>query len=87
MMMMRMRMKTLQLDQTRVRRQRGEDSEFSMKPSTTKETSKGKAPTKSSKTDKTITIPEPIKEPIAEVVMDDLETTANEDVVDDTNRP
>ncbi|GJT30095.1 hypothetical protein Tco_0910370 [Tanacetum coccineum] len=71
----------------KTKRRRAKESEFSMKPSTTKETSKGKAPTKSSKTDKTATVQEPIEEPIAEVVMDDLETTSNEDVVDDTNRP
>ncbi|GKD83470.1 hypothetical protein Tco_1350309 [Tanacetum coccineum] len=58
-----------------------------MKPSTTKETSKGKAPTKSSKTGKSATAQEPIEEPIAEVVMDDQETTEYEDVVNDANRP
>ncbi|GJY77665.1 hypothetical protein Tco_0483466 [Tanacetum coccineum] len=58
-----------------------------MKPSTTKESSKGKALTKSFKTGKSATAHEPIKEPIAEVVMDDLETTANEDVVNDADRP
>ncbi|GJW56120.1 hypothetical protein Tco_0102851 [Tanacetum coccineum] len=58
-----------------------------MKPSTTKEISKGKAPSKSSKTDKFVTTNKPIKEPIAEVVMDDQETTANEDVVSDVDYP
>ncbi|GJV94382.1 hypothetical protein Tco_1545959 [Tanacetum coccineum] len=58
-----------------------------MKPSTTKETSKGKAQSKSSKTSKSETIKELIEEPIAKVVMDDLETNANEDVVNDANRP
>ncbi|GKA18225.1 hypothetical protein Tco_0698062, partial [Tanacetum coccineum] len=89
-MMMRMMMKTLLLDQTRVRRQRGEEpkeSDSSMKPSTTKETFKSKALSKSSKAGKSATTQEPIKEPIAEVVMDDLETTANEDVVNDADRP
>ncbi|GJR37049.1 hypothetical protein Tco_1212733 [Tanacetum coccineum] len=57
-----------------------------MKPSTTKETSRGRAPTKSSKTGKSATVQEPIEEPIAEVVMDDLETTANEYVVNDVDR-
>ncbi|GKA82276.1 hypothetical protein Tco_0789024 [Tanacetum coccineum] len=56
-----------------------------MKPSTTKETSRGRAPTKSSKTGKSATAHEPIKDPVAEVVMDDLETTANEDVVNDAD--
>ncbi|GJT38624.1 hypothetical protein Tco_0938489 [Tanacetum coccineum] len=68
-------------------RRRTKESESSMKPSTTKETSKDKAPTKSSKTGKSVTTQEPIKEPIAEVVMDDLETTTNEDVVNDANQP
>ncbi|GJR03834.1 hypothetical protein Tco_0526818 [Tanacetum coccineum] len=58
-----------------------------MKPSTTKETSRGRAPTKSYKTGKSATAQEPIKEPVAEVVMDDLETTSNEDVVNDVDHP
>ncbi|GJU32605.1 hypothetical protein Tco_1176194 [Tanacetum coccineum] len=70
----------------KIKRRRTKESEYSMKPSTTKETSKGKAPSKSSKTDKSATTHELIEEPIAEVVMDDLETTANEDVVNDANR-
>nr|GEY49348.1 Gag-Pol polyprotein [Tanacetum cinerariifolium] len=61
-------------------RRRTKESESSMKPSTTKETSKGKAPTKSSKTSKLATAHEPIEEPIAEVVMDDQETTKIKDV-------
>nr|GEV70380.1 hypothetical protein [Tanacetum cinerariifolium] len=63
------------------KRRRTKESNSSNKPSTTKETSKGKAPTKSSKTSKSITEKEPVEEPIAEVVMDNLESTANEDVV------
>ncbi|GJT75697.1 hypothetical protein Tco_1042422 [Tanacetum coccineum] len=47
----------------------------------------GKAPSKSSKVGKSATTQEPIEEPIAEVVMDDLETTAKEDVVNDADRP
>nr|GEW12672.1 hypothetical protein [Tanacetum cinerariifolium] len=56
------------LDQTRVRLQRSRtrESESVKKPSTAKETTKGKAPTKSSKTGKSATAEEPIKEPIAE---------------------
>ncbi|GJX47534.1 hypothetical protein Tco_0272724 [Tanacetum coccineum] len=71
----------------KTKRRRTKDSESSMKPSTTKESSKGKALTKFFKTGKSATAQEPIKEPIAEVVMDDLETTANEDVVNDADRP
>ncbi|GKC54069.1 hypothetical protein Tco_1076814, partial [Tanacetum coccineum] len=63
---------SLQLDQTRVRRQRGEEeSDSYKKPSTTKETSKGKAPSKSSKTGKSATVKELIKDPSTEVEMDD----------------
>ncbi|GJS77276.1 hypothetical protein Tco_0727157 [Tanacetum coccineum] len=71
----------------KTKKKRTKESESFMKPSTTKETSKGKAPTKSSKTDKSITTHELIEEPIAEVVMDDQETTENEDVVNDVDRP
>ncbi|GJY72507.1 hypothetical protein Tco_0476210 [Tanacetum coccineum] len=71
----------------KTKRRRTKESESSMKPSTTKETSKGNAPSKSSKTGKSVTAHEPIEEPIAEVVMDDLETTTNEDVVNDANLP
>ncbi|GJZ42112.1 hypothetical protein Tco_0588998 [Tanacetum coccineum] len=70
----------------KTKRRRTKELDSSMKPSTTKETSKGKAPSKSSKTGKSVTTHELIEEPIAEVVMDDLETTANEDVVNDANR-
>ncbi|GJS93511.1 hypothetical protein Tco_0800479 [Tanacetum coccineum] len=52
------------------------DSESSKKPSSTKETPKGKAQSKGSKIGKFASAKEPIKEPIAEVVMDD----AGEDV-------
>nr|GEV59002.1 hypothetical protein [Tanacetum cinerariifolium] len=69
------------------KRRRTKDSDSSKKPSTTKETSKGKAPTKSSKTGKSATEKEPFEEPIAEVVMDDLESTANEDVVNVAHQP
>ncbi|GKA61808.1 hypothetical protein Tco_0761327 [Tanacetum coccineum] len=44
----------------------------SKKPSTTKETPKGKAPSKGSKTSKSASAKEPVKEPIAEVLMDDV---------------
>ncbi|GKA76295.1 hypothetical protein Tco_0782756 [Tanacetum coccineum] len=51
------------------------------KPSTTKETPKGKAP--SSKTGKSASAKEPVEESIAEVVMDE----AGEDVVRDDDQP
>ncbi|GJY81882.1 hypothetical protein Tco_0494633, partial [Tanacetum coccineum] len=53
------------------------------KPSTTKETPKGKPPTKGSKTDKSASVKKPVDEPIAEVVMDD----AGDDVVRDDDQP
>ncbi|GJR10517.1 hypothetical protein Tco_0793169 [Tanacetum coccineum] len=46
-----------------------------------------KAPSKSSKTGKSATTKELIKEPTTKVVMDDLETNANKDVVNDSDRP
>ncbi|GJV86511.1 hypothetical protein Tco_1530449 [Tanacetum coccineum] len=71
----------------KIKRRRAKESESSMTPSTTKETSKGKALTKSSKINKSATAQEPIEEPIAKVVTDDLETTTNEDVINDADHP
>nr|GEU87251.1 hypothetical protein [Tanacetum cinerariifolium] len=50
----------------KIKRRRTKESESFMKPSTTKETLKSKAQSKSSKTDKSVTAQEPIKEPLAE---------------------
>ncbi|GKB53524.1 hypothetical protein Tco_0904277, partial [Tanacetum coccineum] len=69
------------------KRIRTKEFESSKKPFTTKETSKGKTPSKSSKTHKTATSKEPVKEPIAEVVMDDPVNTAAKDVVIDVDQP
>nr|GEW76242.1 hypothetical protein [Tanacetum cinerariifolium] len=55
----------------KTKRRRTKESKSSKKPSTTKETSKGKTLTKSSKTGKFALAKEPVEEPIAEVVMDD----------------
>ncbi|GJY98793.1 hypothetical protein Tco_0516223 [Tanacetum coccineum] len=71
----------------KTKRRRTKESESSKKPSTTKETSKGKALSKSSKTGKSATTKEPIGEPTAEVEMDDAVNTAAEDVVHDANQP
>ncbi|GKC33459.1 hypothetical protein Tco_1040753, partial [Tanacetum coccineum] len=49
------------------------ESKSSKKPSTTKETPKGKALSKGSKTSKSDPAKEPVKEPTVEVVMDDVE--------------
>nr|GEV74334.1 hypothetical protein [Tanacetum cinerariifolium] len=65
---------------------RTKESKSSKKPSTTKEASRGKAPSKSSKTGKFASAKEPVEEPITVVVMDDVVNTAGEDVVrDDIN--
>nr|GEV41545.1 reverse transcriptase domain-containing protein [Tanacetum cinerariifolium] len=55
----------------KTKRRKTKELESSKKPSTTKETPKGKAPSKGSKTGKSDSAKEPVKEPIAEVVMDD----------------
>nr|GEX46254.1 hypothetical protein [Tanacetum cinerariifolium] len=59
------------------------ESESFEKASTTKETPKGKAPSKGFKAGKYASVKEPVEEPIAEVVMDD----AGEDVVHDDDQP
>ncbi|GJU86907.1 hypothetical protein Tco_1294453 [Tanacetum coccineum] len=71
---------------TKTKRRRTKELESSKKPSTTKETSKGKAQSKSSKTGKFATTKEPVEEPIAKVVMDDAVNTAGEDVVRDDDQ-
>ncbi|GKD44743.1 hypothetical protein Tco_1269388 [Tanacetum coccineum] len=53
----------------------------SKKASTTKETSRGKAPTKGSKAGKSAIVEESVEEPITEVVMDDVVNNTVEDVV------
>nr|GEU51120.1 hypothetical protein [Tanacetum cinerariifolium] len=63
----------------KTKRRRTNESESSKKSSTTKETPKGKAPSKGSKTSKSVSAKEIVKEPIAKVVMDD----AADDVVHD----
>ncbi|GJW55031.1 hypothetical protein Tco_0099116 [Tanacetum coccineum] len=67
----------------KTKRRRTIESESSKKPSTTKETSKGKTPTKGSKTNKSALAKEPVKELIAEVIMDD----DGDDVAHDDNPP
>nr|GEU76465.1 hypothetical protein [Tanacetum cinerariifolium]GEU81708.1 hypothetical protein [Tanacetum cinerariifolium] len=71
----------------KTKRRRTKELDYSKKTSTTKETSKGKAPTKSSKTGKFASAKEPVEEPIAKVVMDDAVNTAGEDVVRDDDQP
>ncbi|GJT09878.1 retrovirus-related pol polyprotein from transposon TNT 1-94 [Tanacetum coccineum] len=71
----------------KTKRRRTKESESSKKPSTTRETSKGKASSKISKTGKSTTAKEPVEEPIVEVVMDDAVNIAGKDVVCDDNQP
>ncbi|GKD92882.1 hypothetical protein Tco_1372719, partial [Tanacetum coccineum] len=67
----------------KTKRRRTKESKSSKKPSSTKETLKGKAPSKGSKTGKSASAKEPVKEPIAEVVMD----VAGDNVVHDDDQP
>ncbi|GJZ01174.1 hypothetical protein Tco_0519135, partial [Tanacetum coccineum] len=62
---------------------KNKESESSKKPSSTKETPKGKAPSKGSNIRKSASAKEPVEEPIAEVIMDD----ADDDVALDDNQP
>ncbi|GJW18468.1 hypothetical protein Tco_0025904 [Tanacetum coccineum] len=65
-----------------IKRRRTKEFESAKKPSTTKETHKGKPPTKGSKTNKFTSAKKPVDEPIAKVVMDD----AGDDVVRDDDQ-
>nr|GEY79149.1 hypothetical protein [Tanacetum cinerariifolium] len=67
----------------KTKRRRAKESESSKKSSTTKETPKGKAPSKGFKTGKYDSAKEPVEEPTTQVVMDD----AGEDVVRDDDKP
>nr|GEU64921.1 hypothetical protein [Tanacetum cinerariifolium] len=67
----------------KTKRRRTKESESSKRLSFTKETPKGKAPTKGSKTGKSIFANEPVEESISKVVMDDV----GDDVARDDNQP
>ncbi|GJU44749.1 hypothetical protein Tco_1202015 [Tanacetum coccineum] len=62
------------------------DVKPSKKSSTLKESSIGKTPTKTSKTGKSVTAKEPVKETVQEVPMD-VEESILDDVVNDTDQP
>nr|GEW84693.1 hypothetical protein [Tanacetum cinerariifolium] len=64
-------------------KRRTKESKSSKKPSSTKETLKGKAPSKGFKTGKSASTKELVKEPIAEVVINDI----CDDVVRDDDQP
>ncbi|GJW35534.1 hypothetical protein Tco_0058454 [Tanacetum coccineum] len=67
----------------KTKRRRTKESESSKKQFTTKETPKGKAPSKGSKIGKSASVKELVEEPITEVVMNDT----GEDVVLDDDQP
>ncbi|GJZ16192.1 hypothetical protein Tco_0551869 [Tanacetum coccineum] len=67
----------------KTKRRRTKEYESSKKPSSTKVTQKGKAPSKGSKTGKSASAKEPVEEPIAEVIMD----YASDNVVHDDDQP
>ncbi|GJZ27538.1 hypothetical protein Tco_0571791 [Tanacetum coccineum] len=71
------------------KRRKTKDSKSSKKPSTTKETYKGKAPSKGSKTGKSALAKELVEEPIAEMVMDDAgdNVVRNDDQPQDASNP
>nr|GEU68179.1 hypothetical protein [Tanacetum cinerariifolium] len=71
----------------KTKRRKTKELETSKKPFTTKETFKGKTLSKSSKTGKSTIAIELVKEPIAEVVIDDAVNTTGEDVVSDDDQP
>ncbi|GJS03378.1 putative ribonuclease H-like domain-containing protein [Tanacetum coccineum] len=71
----------------KTKRRRTRESESSKKPSTTKETPKGKAPLKGSKIGKYASAKEPVKEPIIEVVIDDAFDTTEGDRYLDLSKP
>ncbi|GKB49950.1 hypothetical protein Tco_0900703, partial [Tanacetum coccineum] len=66
------------------KRKRTKDSESSKKPSTTKETPKGNALSKGSKTGKSAFAKEPVEEPIDEVVIDNA---GDDDQPQDASKP
>ncbi|GJY78693.1 hypothetical protein Tco_0484494 [Tanacetum coccineum] len=62
------------------------ESKTLKKSSTSKETSKGKSPTKTSKFGKSVTVEEPVEEPVFEMAFDDIEQTVD-DVANDADQP
>nr|GEU84223.1 hypothetical protein [Tanacetum cinerariifolium] len=71
----------------KIKTRRTKESESSKKPSITKETPKGKASSKGSKMGKSAYTKESVKEPIAEVAMDDAVNTAGKDMVRNDDQP
>nr|GEX20775.1 hypothetical protein [Tanacetum cinerariifolium] len=71
----------------KIKRRITKELESSKKPSTTKETPKGIASSKGSKTGRSASVKEPVEELIVEVEMDDAVNTIVKDVVHDANQP
>ncbi|GJZ25398.1 hypothetical protein Tco_0569651 [Tanacetum coccineum] len=68
------------------KKRRRKDAEPSKKSSTSKDSSKGKTPPKTSKMDKSMTAEESVKEPVHEVAIDVVEHILD-DVVNDAHQP
>ncbi|GKF24415.1 hypothetical protein Tco_0076737, partial [Tanacetum coccineum] len=73
----------------KIKRRRTKESESSKNPSTSKETPKGKASSSGFKTGKSASVMELVKEPIAEVVMDDAgnDVVRDDDQLQDSSEP
>ncbi|GJV03371.1 hypothetical protein Tco_1336940 [Tanacetum coccineum] len=70
----------------KTKRSRTKESEPSKKSSTSKDSSKGKSPVKTSKSGKYVTAEEPVEEPVFEMASDDIEQTIV-DAVNDVDQP
>ncbi|GJZ10671.1 hypothetical protein Tco_0545430 [Tanacetum coccineum] len=73
----------------KAKRRKTKEFESSKKPSSTKETPKGKAPSKGSKTVKSASVKEPVEEPIIEVVIDNMgdNVVHDDEQTQDTSEP
>ncbi|GKC67731.1 putative RNA-directed DNA polymerase, partial [Tanacetum coccineum] len=77
---------TLYQKEKEKKRRRRTDAELQKKSSTSKESSKGNTPPKTSKTGKYVTIEESVEEPVHEVVMN-VDEPILDDVVNDVDQP
>ncbi|GJZ21354.1 MAK10-like protein [Tanacetum coccineum] len=71
----------------KTKKRRFNESESSMKTSTTKESSKGKSPARTSKSSKSVTVKESVEEPVFEIASDYVEQTFNDKVGDASEPP
>ncbi|GKE56562.1 hypothetical protein Tco_1495747 [Tanacetum coccineum] len=70
----------------KTKRSRTKESNPSKKSSTSKESSNGKSPAKTSKSSKSVTVEEPVEEPVFKMASDDIEQTID-DVANDVDQP